>query len=95
MLFQDERGGLELQDPQMPTFLHATPEEGALVLNVADMLQRFSNGTVLPLPSTQPFARQNHSPCHTPWPDPKELTLPHPQTISSPPRTASPCPLSP
>jgi isopenicillin N synthase-like dioxygenase len=44
MLFQDERGGLELQDPQTKEFLHAQPEDGALVLNVGDMLQRFTNG---------------------------------------------------
>ena len=44
MLFQDERGGLELQDPQTLAFLHAQPEEGTLLLNVGDMLERFTNG---------------------------------------------------
>ncbi|KAI2618344.1 Clavaminate synthase-like protein [Hypoxylon sp. NC1633] len=43
MLFQDERGGLELKDPKSHDFLHAKPEEGALVLNIGDMLQRFTN----------------------------------------------------
>ncbi len=45
MLFQDDRGGLELRDPHSQEFLHAAPEEGALVLNIGDMLQRFTNGT--------------------------------------------------
>ncbi|KAI1371319.1 Clavaminate synthase-like protein [Hypoxylon crocopeplum] len=43
MLFQDERGGLELKDPKSQEFLHAKPEEGAFVLNIGDMLQRFTN----------------------------------------------------
>ncbi len=46
MLFQDDRGGLELRDPHSRAFLHADPEEGALVLNIGDMLQRFTNGTL-------------------------------------------------
>ncbi|KAI1768393.1 Clavaminate synthase-like protein [Hypoxylon sp. FL1150] len=43
LLFQDERGGLELKDPRAQEFLSAEPEEGALVLNIGDMLQRFTN----------------------------------------------------
>ncbi|OTA57163.1 Clavaminate synthase-like protein [Hypoxylon sp. EC38] len=43
MLFQDDRGGLELKDPQSGEYLHAEPEEGAFVLNIGDMLQRFTN----------------------------------------------------
>ncbi|KAI0169216.1 Clavaminate synthase-like protein [Hypoxylon sp. FL1284] len=43
MLFQDDRGGLELKDPKSHEFLHAKPEEGAFVLNIGDMLQRFTN----------------------------------------------------
>lgn len=46
-MFQDERGGLELQDPHTHDFLGAEPEEGAFVLNVGDMLQRFTNGMLL------------------------------------------------
>ncbi|KAI0490581.1 Clavaminate synthase-like protein [Xylaria cf. heliscus] len=42
MLFQDG-GGLELKDPVTQAFLKATPEDGALILNVGDMLQRASN----------------------------------------------------
>jgi isopenicillin N synthase-like dioxygenase len=45
MLFQDENAGLELMDPQTQEYLLAEPEEGSLVLNVGNMLQRFSNGT--------------------------------------------------
>ncbi|KAK5663403.1 hypothetical protein OQA88_3832 [Cercophora sp. LCS_1] len=41
---QDPSGGLELQDPTTKTFTKAIPQEGALVLNVGDMLQRFTNG---------------------------------------------------
>ncbi|KAK3291313.1 uncharacterized protein B0H64DRAFT_478599 [Chaetomium fimeti] len=46
MLFQDgDSGGLELRDPQTGgQFLRAQPEGGALVLNVGDMLERFTNG---------------------------------------------------
>ena len=45
-LFQDDVGGLELEDPQVPgCFVAAKPIAGACVLNVGDMLQRFSNGT--------------------------------------------------
>ena len=44
-LFQDSEGGLEYQDPQDPnTFIPARPTAGACILNVGDMLQRFSNG---------------------------------------------------
>ncbi|KAI1129034.1 Clavaminate synthase-like protein [Nemania abortiva] len=43
ILFQDDHGGLELKDPQSGEFLLAEPHEGALVLNVGDMLQRFTN----------------------------------------------------
>lgn len=44
MLFQDKHGGLELREPHSGKFLHAEPEEGTLVLNVGDMMQRFTNG---------------------------------------------------
>ncbi|KAI0843506.1 Clavaminate synthase-like protein [Hypoxylon sp. FL0890] len=43
MLFQDDRGGLELKDPRSEDYLPAEPEEGAFVLNIGDMLQRFTN----------------------------------------------------
>ena len=45
LLFQDDCGGLELEDPNNPgSFLAADPVPNALVLNVADMMQRFTNG---------------------------------------------------
>lgn len=48
MLFQDDCGGLEFEDPNHPgSFIPATPVPGALALNIGDMLQRFSNGTFL------------------------------------------------
>ncbi|KAI1427949.1 Clavaminate synthase-like protein [Xylaria sp. FL1777] len=43
LLLQDHHGGLELKDPKSQDFMHATPEEGSFVLNVGDMLQRFTN----------------------------------------------------
>ncbi|KAI0101539.1 hypothetical protein GGR51DRAFT_563440 [Nemania sp. FL0031] len=43
ILFQDENGGLELKDPRSGEFLLAEPHEDALILNVGDMLQRFTN----------------------------------------------------
>ncbi|KAI1418056.1 Clavaminate synthase-like protein [Hypoxylon sp. FL1857] len=43
MLSQDDRGGLELQEPQSGEYLHAEPEEGTFILNTGDMLQRFTN----------------------------------------------------
>ena len=48
MLFQDDCGGLEFEDPNHPgSFIPAAPIPGALALNIGDMLQRFSNGTFL------------------------------------------------
>ncbi|KAF8303107.1 Clavaminate synthase-like protein [Clavulina sp. PMI_390] len=44
MLFQDDRGGLELKDPESSEFVQADPEPGALIFNIGDMLQRFTNG---------------------------------------------------
>lgn len=45
LLFQDECGGLEVEDPHRPgEFMSATPIEGACVVNVGDLLMRWSNG---------------------------------------------------
>lgn len=45
MLFQDDCGGLEVEDPHAPGhFVPATPVPGAVVVNVGDMLMRWSNG---------------------------------------------------
>lgn len=45
LLFQDDCGGLEVEDLDQPgTFLPATPVKNAIVMNVGDLLQRWSNG---------------------------------------------------
>lgn len=45
LLFQDECGGLEVEDPQNPgIFIPATPIKNAIVMNVGDLLQMWSNG---------------------------------------------------
>ena len=45
LLFQDDCGGLEVEDPHTPgKFVPATPVPGACVMNVGDMLMRWSNG---------------------------------------------------
>jgi isopenicillin N synthase-like dioxygenase len=44
MLFQDDTGGLELRDPQTGEFILAEPEDGMLVLNIGDIMGRFTNG---------------------------------------------------
>lgn len=55
MLFQDDCGGLEVEKISRPgTFVPATPMRAAIVMNVGELLQRWSNGlsfgTVLELP---------------------------------------------
>jgi isopenicillin N synthase-like dioxygenase len=45
LLFQDDCGGLEVEAPREPgKFISATPIENALVMNVGDLLQHWSNG---------------------------------------------------
>jgi isopenicillin N synthase-like dioxygenase len=45
ILFQDDCGGLQVEDPNVPRkFVGAEPLEGALVMNVGDLLMRWSNG---------------------------------------------------
>lgn len=45
LLFQDDCGGLEIEDPHSPgSFVPATPLEGACIVNVGDLLMRWSNG---------------------------------------------------
>jgi len=44
MLFQDDVGGLEVESPhQKGVFLPAPPIPGAVVFNIGDFLQRWSN----------------------------------------------------
>jgi isopenicillin N synthase-like dioxygenase len=45
MLFQDDCGGLEVECPGQPgKYISATPIENALVMNIGDVLMRWSNG---------------------------------------------------
>ncbi|KAF8913765.1 Clavaminate synthase-like protein [Gymnopilus junonius] len=43
LLFQDEVGGLEVQNPHTGEFVPATPITGTIVVNVGDLLARWSN----------------------------------------------------
>jgi len=46
MLFQDDCGGLQVEDPKRPgDFIDVAPIPGTLVMNVGDLLMRWSNGT--------------------------------------------------
>lgn len=45
LLFQDDCGGLEVEDPHAPgRFIPVTPVKNACVVNVGDLLMRWSNG---------------------------------------------------
>jgi len=47
LLFQDDAGGLEVEDPHHPgSFRPAIPVPGALVVNAGDLLMRWSNDTI-------------------------------------------------
>lgn len=45
LLFQDDRGGLQVKSPE-GTFVDATPVEGSVVVNAGDLLARWSNDTI-------------------------------------------------
>lgn len=45
LLFQDKRGGLQVQSPH-GTFIDATPREGTIVVNAGDLLARWSNDLI-------------------------------------------------
>ena len=45
LLFQDSRGGLQVQSPS-GTFVDATPIPDTIVVNAADLLARWSNDTI-------------------------------------------------
>lgn len=60
LLFQDECGGLEAEDiKHKGLYMPATPIENALVMNVGDLLQRWSNGKLhiylFPVPTSDPL----------------------------------------
>lgn len=45
LLFQDSRGGLQVQSPK-GTFVNATPIPGTIVINAGDLLARWSNDSI-------------------------------------------------
>ncbi|XP_065659366.1 uncharacterized protein LOC100209573 [Hydra vulgaris] len=45
LLFQDETGGLEVQSPN-GNFIHATPIPNTIVVNAADLLERWTSGKI-------------------------------------------------
>jgi isopenicillin N synthase-like dioxygenase len=45
LLFQDDRGGLQVQSPD-GTFVDATPIPGTVVVNAGDLLARWANDTI-------------------------------------------------
>ncbi|KAI5263807.1 thymine dioxygenase [Aureobasidium subglaciale] len=48
LLFQDDCGGLQVEDPrEKGRFIDATPIKNGLIMNVGDMLMRWSNATAL------------------------------------------------
>lgn len=56
MLFQDECGGLQVEHPSEPGhFVDATPMKNAMVMNVGDLLMRWSNGTLSHFLSAQEY----------------------------------------
>ena len=60
MLFQDDCGGLEFEDPDHPgSFVPAAPVHSALALNIGDMLQRLSNGAFSSSPSHSPLPNRS------------------------------------
>lgn len=45
LLFQDDCGGLEVESPNQPgEFIKASPLKNALIMNVGDLLMRWTNG---------------------------------------------------
>ncbi|WVQ82021.1 hypothetical protein IAT38_004149 [Cryptococcus sp. DSM 104549] len=47
ILFQDDTGGLEVEDPNRPgVFVQAKPVPGTAVFNIGDFMQRWSNGVL-------------------------------------------------
>lgn len=47
LLFQDSLGGLKVKHPITKTWIDAPPIEGALIMNIGDVLSRWSNGKPL------------------------------------------------
>lgn len=50
LLFQDDCGGLQVEDPNNKgTFIDAPPLKDAIVMNVGDLMMRWSNGKGAPM----------------------------------------------
>ena len=45
LLLQDSVGGLQVRDPYSPRWLHAPPVDGTFVVNLGDMIARWTNDT--------------------------------------------------
>ncbi|KAH8892175.1 oxidoreductase [Thozetella sp. PMI_491] len=70
ILFQDNVGGLEVEDPVQPgTYIKATPVEGSVIVNIADFLMRWTNDTL-----KSNLHRVVEPPADRELPDGKELT---------------------
>jgi isopenicillin N synthase-like dioxygenase len=50
LLWQDENGGLQVQDRTSEMWIAATPIPGTLVINVGDLLERWSNKRFMSMP---------------------------------------------
>lgn len=62
MLFQDDCGGLQVESPSQPgQFIDVDPIPDALVLNVGDLMMRWSNGKKLLDLDTEPDFRNRFS----------------------------------
>ncbi|KAF8897759.1 hypothetical protein BD779DRAFT_1608274 [Infundibulicybe gibba] len=66
LLFQDSVGGLEVQNPHTGSFIPATPIPGTIVVNVGDLLARWSNDLLRSTLHPNQHDRINHpsSPVH-------------------------------
>lgn len=66
MLFQDDCGGLQVEDVNNPgSFVDATPVKGALIMNVGDLLMRWSNGKLALSKGRRPRYREDLFYAHT------------------------------
>ncbi|KAH8671395.1 thymine dioxygenase [Xylariales sp. PMI_506] len=98
ILFQDECGGLQVEDPnQNGCFMDATPVKDALIMNVGDLLMRWSNDYLTstlhrvntpPMQRHQVLAEARYSIPYFISPDPDSVieVLPQCSDMNNPPR---------